>query len=137
MLLGDVENEESWYGYDAVTGERVWLGPAPAHLFYAAESKEEAMIMAAKLCIRPADTPQGRAIKLTNYVSLYKKFYGADKLPPDLHLYVRTEADIPVPYREEILRYLKEVAWEERPFTSNPTLLEDIVEVYRHRREVR
>ncbi|MCC5990183.1 MAG: CO dehydrogenase/acetyl-CoA synthase complex subunit alpha, partial [Thermosphaera sp.] len=137
MLLGDVENEEAWYGYDAVTGEKVWLGPAPSHLFYAAESKEEAMVMTAKLCIRPADTPQGRAIKLTNYVSLYKKFYGGDKLPPDLHLYVRTEADVPVPFREEILRHLKEVAWEEKPSTSNPTLLEDIIEVYRRRREGR
>lgn len=137
MLLGDVENEEAWYGYDAITGEKVWLGPAPAHLFYAAESKEEAMVMAAKLCIRPADTPQGRAIKLTNYVSLYKKFYGEDKLPADLHLYVRTEADIPVPFKEEILEYLKEVAWKEKPSTSNPTLLEDIVELYRRRREER
>jgi len=134
MLLGDVENEDAWYGYDAMTGERLWLGPAPAHLFYAAESKEEAMVMIPKLCIRPADTPQGRAIKLTNYVSIYKKFYGDDKLPPDLHLYIRTEADIPVPFRDEILAYLKEVGWKERPVTSNPTLLEEVIEVYKKRR---
>jgi len=137
MLLGDVENEDAWYGYDAMTGERVWLGPAPAHLFYAAESKEEAMVMITKLCIRPADTPQGRAIKLTNYVSLYKKFYGDDKLPPDIHLYVRTEGDIPVPYRDEILTHLREVGWREKPVVQNPTLLEDIVEVYKRRREGR
>ena len=135
MLLGDVDNVEAWYGYDAITGEKVWTGPAPAHLFYAAESKEEAMVMIAKLCIRPADTPQGRAIKLTNYVSLYKKFYGDDKLPPDLHLYIRTEADIPIPFREEILKYLREVEWREKPVTPNPTLIEDIVEVYKRRRE--
>jgi acetyl-CoA decarbonylase/synthase complex subunit alpha len=135
MLLGDVDNVEAWYGYDAITGEKVWTGPAPAHLFYAAESKEEAMVMIAKLCIRPADTPQGRAIKLTNYVSLYKKFYGDDKLPPDLHLYIRTEADIPIPFREEILKYLREVEWREKPVTPNPTLIEDIIEVYKRRRE--
>uniref|UniRef100_A0A7C4FB96 Acetyl-CoA decarbonylase/synthase complex subunit alpha n=1 Tax=Ignisphaera aggregans TaxID=334771 RepID=A0A7C4FB96_9CREN len=135
MLLGDVENEEAWYGYDAVTGERLWLGPVPAHLFYAAESVEEAMVMIPKLCIRAADTPQGRAIKLTNYISLYKRFYGEDKLPPDIDLYIRTEGDVPVPYRDEVLRYLKEVGWREKPVTSNPTILEDIVEVYKRRRQ--
>lgn len=134
MLLGDVENEDVWYGYDIMTGEKVWLGPAPAHLFYAAESKEEAMVMIAKLCIRPADTPQGRAIKLTNYVSLYKKFYGGDKLPPDIHLYIRTEGDIPIPFRDEVLSHLKEVGWSERPSISNPTIIEDIIEVYKRRR---
>uniref|UniRef100_A0A7C2Z1Q1 Acetyl-CoA decarbonylase/synthase complex subunit alpha n=1 Tax=Ignisphaera aggregans TaxID=334771 RepID=A0A7C2Z1Q1_9CREN len=135
MLLGDVEDAESWYAYDAMSGEKVWTGPAPAHLFYAAETFEEAVIMVPKLCIRPADTPQGRSIKLTNYISLYKKFYGSDKLPPDVHLYVRTEADIPIAYKDEVLTYLKEVGWREKPVTANPTLLEDIIEKYRLRRE--
>jgi acetyl-CoA decarbonylase/synthase complex subunit alpha len=135
MLLGDMGNDGVWYGYDAVTGEKVWLGPAPAHLFYAAESKEEAMIMIPKLCMRPADTPQGRAIKLTNYISLYKRFYGEDKLPPDIDLYIRTEGDVPVPYRDEVLKYLKEVGWKEKPVTSNPTIIEDIIEIYKKRRQ--
>jgi acetyl-CoA decarbonylase/synthase complex subunit alpha len=135
MLLGDMGNDGVWYGYDAVTGEKVWLGPAPAHLFYAAESKEEAMIMIPKLCMRPADTPQGRAIKLTNYISLYKRFYGEDKLPLDIDLYIRTEGDVPVPYRDEVLKYLKEVGWKEKPVTSNPTIIEDIIEIYKKRRQ--
>lgn len=134
MLLGDVSREDAWYGYDAMTGEKLWLGPAPIHLFYAAESKEEAMIMIPKLCIRPADTPQGRAIKLTNYISLYKKFYGGDKLPSDIDLYIRTEADIPITYRDEVVRYLKEVGWKEKPVTSNPTLLDEVVAKYRKQR---
>lgn len=134
MLLGDVSREDAWYGYDAMTGEKLWLGPAPIHLFYAAESKEEAMVMIPKLCIRPADTPQGRAIKLTNYISLYKKFYGGDKLPSDIDLYIRTEADIPITYRDEVMRYLKEVGWREKPVTSNPTLLDEVVTKYRKQR---
>ena len=134
MLLGDVSREDAWYGYDAMTGEKLWLGPAPIHLFYAAESKEEAMVMIPKLCIRPADTPQGRAIKLTNYISLYKKFYGGDKLPSDIDLYIRTEADIPITYRDEVVRYLKEVGWKEKPVTSNPTLLNEVVAKYRKQR---
>ncbi len=135
MLLGNRETTEEWYGYDAMTGEKVYLGPAPEHLFYAAETLEEAMVMIPKLCIRPADTPQGRAIKLTNYLSLYKQFYGLDKLPPDIHLYIRSEADIPIPYRDEVIRYLNEVGWREKFIVANPTLLEDIIEKYRLRRE--
>ncbi|MEM0005365.1 MAG: CO dehydrogenase/acetyl-CoA synthase complex subunit alpha [Ignisphaera sp.] len=135
MLLGDRDAEESWYGYDAITGEKVYLGPAPEHLFYAAETLEEAMVMIPKLCIRPADTPQGRAIKLTNYISLYKQFYGVDKLPSDIHLYIRFDADIPIPYRDEVVRYLNEVGWREKPVVSNPTIMEDIIEKYRLRRE--
>ncbi|MEM4789428.1 MAG: hypothetical protein QXV06_06515, partial [Ignisphaera sp.] len=135
MLLGDENYEESWIGYDAISGEKLRLDPAPLHLFYAAETVEEAMIMVPKLCIRPADTPQGRAIKLTNYISLYKQFYGYDKLPSDVHLYIRTEADIPVTYKDEVLLYLKEVGWSEKPSVANPTLLQDVVEKYKLRRE--
>ncbi|RLG79991.1 MAG: acetyl-CoA decarbonylase/synthase complex subunit alpha, partial [Thermoprotei archaeon] len=134
MLLGDKYNEKEWYVYDAMSGERVYGGPAPEHLFYAAESVEEAMVAIAKLCIRPADTPQGRAIKLTNYISLYKKYYGDDKLPPDIHLYIRTESDVPLVYRDEVLSYLKEVGWKEKPVVPNPTLLPEVVEKYRARR---
>jgi len=128
MLLGNAEDENAWYVYDAKTGEKVYGGPAPEHLFYAAETKEEAMVMAAKLCIRPADTPQGRAIKLTNYISLYKKFFGEERLPKDIHLFVRSEGDIPITYRDEVIRYLREVGWVEKPVTSNPTHLTEVVE---------
>ncbi|MCS7096956.1 MAG: CO dehydrogenase/acetyl-CoA synthase complex subunit alpha [Candidatus Methanomethylicia archaeon] len=127
MLLGNRDDDSNWYVYDARTGEKVYGGPAPEHLFYAAENKGEAMAMAAKLCIRPADTPQGRAIKLTNYISLYKKFYGEDKLPQDIPIFIRTEADIPITYREEVLKMLREVGWTEKPVVSNPTLLEEVV----------
>lgn len=135
MLLGDEKNSESWAVYDALTGEKTHVEPAPLHLFYAAESLEEAMVTVPKLCIRPADTPQGRAIKLTNYVSIYKQFYGSDKLPEDIHLYIRTEADIPITYKDEIMEYLKITGWREKPVVQNPTLVEDIVEKYKLRRE--
>lgn len=135
MLVGDSNNEDNWYVYDAITGEKIYGGPAPQHLFYAAETLEEAMIMIPKLCIRPADTPQGRAIKLTNYISLYKQFYGSDKLPKDIHLFIRTEADIPIAYKDEVIAYLKEIGWREKLVTANPTLIEDIIEKYRQRKE--
>ena len=83
------------------------------------------MVMAAKLCMRPNDTPKGRAIKLTHYIDLYRKFFGT--LPPDLHLFVRTEADIPITVKEEVLKFLKERGWKERPTPLEPTLLEELV----------
>lgn len=126
LYLGRKEDREAFTVYDARTGERVWVGPAPEHLVYAAETKEEAMVMAAKLCIRPNDTTKGRMIKLTHYVELYKKFYGT--LPDDLHMFIRTEADIPITHKFEILEYLKKVDWKpwERPVVD-PTLLERLV----------
>jgi acetyl-CoA decarbonylase/synthase complex subunit alpha len=124
MLLGRRDREEDWYVYDARTGERVYAGPAPEHLFYTAETKEEAMVMMAKLCMRPNDTTKGRAIKLTNYIDLHKRFYGL--LPDDLHLFIRREADIPITMKNEILEILEREGWKERS-VPDPTLLPRII----------
>jgi len=123
-LLGRSDREEDWFIYDARTGEKVYCGPAPEHLFYMAESKEEAIVMIAKLCMRPNDTTKGRAIKLSHYIDLYKKFYGA--LPEDIHLFVRTVADIPITMKDEILAFLKEKSWKEKTI-PDPTLLPRLI----------
>ena len=120
MLLGREDHEEDWYVYDARTGDRVSVGPAPEHLFYAAESKEEAMVMIAKLCMRPNDTTKGRAIKLTHYIDLHKRLYKT--VPEDLNLFVRTEADIPITMKDEILKILEAKRWKEGRI-PDPTLL--------------
>jgi len=120
MLLGRRDREEDWHVHDARTGDSVYVGPAPEHLFYAAESKEEAMVMIAKLCMRPNDTTKGRAIKLTHYIDLHKRLYGT--LPDDINLYVRTELDIPITMKEEIHRILEEKQWREGRI-PDPTLL--------------
>ena len=120
MLLGREDHEEDWYVYDARTGDRVSVGPAPEHLFYAAESKEEAMVMIAKLCMRPNDTTKGRAIKLTHYIDLHKRLYKT--VPEDLNLFVRTEADIPITMKDEILKILEDKRWKEGRI-PDPTLL--------------
>jgi len=120
MLLGRKDREEEWYVHDARTGDSVYVGPAPEHLFYAAESKEEAMVMIAKLCMRPNDTTKGRAIKLTHYIDLHKRLYGT--LPDDINLYVRTELDIPITMKDEIHKILEEKKWREGRI-PDPTLL--------------
>ena len=124
MLLGRKDREEDWYVYDARTGDRVYVGPVPEHLFIAAETKEEAMVMIAKLCMRPNDTSKGRAIKLTHYVDLHKRLYGI--MPDDIHLFVRTVTDIPVTMKDEILKILEEKKWKECTI-PDPTLLPRLI----------
>ncbi|HZD43173.1 MAG TPA: acetyl-CoA decarbonylase/synthase complex subunit alpha, partial [Methanomicrobiales archaeon] len=121
MLLGRADREEDWYVHDARTGEKVYVGPVPEHLFIAAETPGEAMVLAAKLCMRPNDTTRGRALKLTHYVDLHRRHLGG--IPEDVHLFVRTKADIPLTMKEEILKVLREKDWKESEI-PDPTLLE-------------
>ncbi len=124
MLLGRKDREKEWYVHDARTGDSVYVGPVPEHLFSTAETKEEAMVMIAKLCMRPNDTSKGRAIKLTHYIDLHKRFYGV--MPDDVHLYIRRATDIPITMKDEILAALKEKGWKENVI-PDPTLLPRLI----------
>lgn len=120
MLLGRADKSEDWEVYDARTGEVVNGGPTPEHLFFAAETKEEAIVMIAKLCMRPNDTSKGRAMKLTHYIDLHRKLLGG--MPADVHLFVRTRADIPLTMKTEIEAILAGKDWKETDI-PDPTLL--------------
>ena len=118
-----ISNKElsDWELYDKRTGEVVGGEPAPEHLAYPAETMEEAIVLIAKLCIRPSDNAKGRQIKLSNYVDLYKKYMKT--LPPDLHLFVRNERDIPITMKDEIMEYLEEAGWKPRKAIGDPSRL--------------
>ncbi|MDD1673711.1 MAG: CO dehydrogenase/acetyl-CoA synthase complex subunit alpha [Methanomicrobiales archaeon] len=120
MLLGRADKKEDWSVFDARSGERVYVGPVPEHLFVAAETKEEAAVMVAKLCMRPNDTSKGRAIKLNHYIDLHKRYMGT--LPSDIPLLVRTVADIPLTMKSDVLNILRESGWSEHSI-PDPTLL--------------
>jgi acetyl-CoA decarbonylase/synthase complex subunit alpha len=120
MLLGREDKPEDWEVYDARTGNKVNVGPAPEHLFQTVETKEEAMVTIAKLVIRPNDTWKGRSIKLSHYIDLSKRLYGT--MPQDIHLFVRTPADIPMTMKDEIMKILEEKGWKETVI-PDPTLL--------------
>ena len=124
MLLGRKDKEEDWYVYDARTGNEVYVGPAPEHLFTTAETKEEAMVMIAKLCMRPNDTTKGRSVKLTHYIDLHKRHYGI--MPDDIHLFIRNKMDIPLTMRPEVLKILEEKGWKETKI-PDPTLLKRMI----------
>jgi acetyl-CoA decarbonylase/synthase complex subunit alpha len=123
MLLGRSDRDEDWFVHDARTGDQVYGGPVPEHLFVAAETKEEAMMLVPKLCMRPNDTARGRSIKLTHYLDLSRRFTG--DLPSDLPLFVRSPADIPLTMKEDVIRRLGN-EWKES-IIPDPTLLPRLV----------
>ena len=96
--------------------------PSPEHLITVVETKERAVVTLAKLCIRKNDTPQGRQLKLTHYISLYKQYMGGT-LPEDLHLFIRKTTDIPIFYKKEVMPYLVKSGWKEKPVLTLPTLI--------------
>jgi acetyl-CoA decarbonylase/synthase complex subunit alpha len=75
-----------------------------------AETKEELMPLLAKMCFRPSDNSLGRAIKLTHYIELSEKYLKT--IPDDWHVYVRSEQDLPVAKREQLLKLLEEKGWK-------------------------
>jgi acetyl-CoA decarbonylase/synthase complex subunit alpha len=120
MLLGREDKPENWEVYDARTGDKVNVGPAPEHLFQTVETPQEAMVAIAKLCLRPNDTWKGRSIKLSHYIDLHKRHYGI--MPPDVHRFIRTMADVPMTMKDEVTKILKEKNWKETVI-PDPTLL--------------
>jgi acetyl-CoA decarbonylase/synthase complex subunit alpha len=124
MLLGRKDIEEDWNVYDARTGEKVYGGPTPEHLFTATETKEETIVMVAKMCMRPNDTSKGRSMKLTHYIDLHKRLFGI--MPDDIHLFIRNMTDIPITMKDEILDILKEKGWKETVI-PDPTLLPRLI----------
>jgi acetyl-CoA decarbonylase/synthase complex subunit alpha len=126
LMLGDADDPEAWMVLNARDGEQVQIDPCPEHLLYVAETIEESIVMACKLCIRPNDTTKGRQIKLSHYIDLSHKYL--DRFPDDIDKFIRTEQDIPLTSREMLLKELKKKGWK-RKETVDPTLLENQVRV--------
>ncbi|MBI3752751.1 MAG: hypothetical protein HY266_01735 [Deltaproteobacteria bacterium] len=116
-LLG---RDGEWLVKDKRLGDEVLAGPEPQNLLCVAETAEEALLLAAKLCMRPNDTSQGRKAKLKNYIELYKNTRRI--IPPDINLFVRTHYDIPEGVEQEVSQSLKGAGWK-RTFIPDPTLL--------------
>ena len=47
-------------------------------------------------------------------------------MPEDIHLFVRTLADVPITMKDEIVKILEEKGWKERPI-PDPTLLPRLI----------
>ncbi|MHC1584891.1 MAG: CO dehydrogenase/acetyl-CoA synthase complex subunit alpha [Candidatus Syntropharchaeia archaeon] len=121
--LGRGDIPEDWVIIDARDGSEINFEPAPQHLIIAAETVEEALPLIAKLCFRPSDTDRGRSIKLTHYIDLSRKYLKI--YPPDWHLFVRSEADLPISGREELLKILEEehdwkIDWKTKKILKGP-----------------
>jgi acetyl-CoA decarbonylase/synthase complex subunit alpha len=121
QYLGRTDEPSRWKVWNARDGTEHVADPCPEHLIYCAESKEEAIVMLAKMCLRPADSTKGRSIKLSNWIDLYKKYIGG--LPPDISKFVRVEADIPITVKSEVMAMLAEQNWEPKD-VIDPTMVE-------------
>ncbi|MGB9937391.1 MAG: CO dehydrogenase/acetyl-CoA synthase complex subunit alpha [Methanobacterium sp.] len=122
LFLGRTDKPETWDLNDLRTGKIIEGEPAPEHLLYAAENREEATVMIAKLCLRPNDTSKGRQIKLSHYIDLHKKYFGT--LPEDVYKFVRVEKDIPITYKKEVMNMLEEKGWKPRALPQEPSKME-------------
>jgi len=122
-FLGRTDVPEDWMVIDARDGSLVQIEPAPEHMLYVAETKEEAMLMMAKLCFRPSDNSIGRMIKLTHYCDISKKYFG--KLPDDWPIFVRHASELPIADKEPMMKELEEkhgwkIDWKAKKIVEGP-----------------
>jgi len=110
-FMGDKHDRSKWWMYDGVTGEKKEVEPCPVHMLVQVETKEEAIVMSAKLLHRPLALRDPRLASLEAENEAHKEFFG--EYPDDWHLYVRSEQELHVMRRAELLRKLeKEHGWE-------------------------
>ena len=111
FFLGDKNDRSKWWMYDGVTGEKKEVEPCPVHMLVPVETKEEAIAMSAKLLHRPLALRDPRLASLEAENEAYKNFFG--EYSDDWHLFVRSEQELHVMRRAELLRKLKEEhGWE-------------------------
>ncbi len=116
------KEQDDWTVIDGRTEQLVdTQEPTPEHMAIVVESRERALITIIKQCLRRNDTPMGRALKLHHYISIYREYMGT--LPDDLQNFVRSERDIPLVYKKEVLAYLKGVGWKPKATLSLPTII--------------
>jgi acetyl-CoA decarbonylase/synthase complex subunit alpha len=128
-LIGKPYVEEDWKVYDARNGEEMAIPASPEFLLTTVETVEELMPMLAKNCIRPSDNNMGRMIKLTHYMELSQKYLG--HMPEDWYRFVRSETDLPLAKREELLKTLEkehgwEIDWKRKKIISGPLMKLDV-----------
>lgn len=127
--IGKAYDTDKWNVFDGRDGSIQNIEPAPEHLLISAETKEEVMPLLAKLCFRPSDNSLGRMIKLTHYIEMSEKYLGI--LPSDWHVYVRSEADLPVAKKDQLLKLLEaekgwEIDWDKKKIIKGPMRKVDV-----------
>ncbi|HOK57772.1 MAG TPA: CO dehydrogenase/acetyl-CoA synthase complex subunit alpha [Methanothrix sp.] len=128
-FLGRADVPEDWVVIDARDGSKLRVEPAPEHMLYVAETKEEAMLMMAKLCFRPSDNSMGRMIKLTHYCDISMKYFG--KLPDDWPVYVRHASELPLAWKDQMMKELEEkygwkIDWKAKKIVEGPIRPADV-----------
>ncbi len=106
MLVGNKYDRRTWTMYDGLTGEVREIEPAPPHLVYPVETKEEAVTIAVKLCFRPCALRDPRLSTIDNYTEIHENYFG--ELPDDWTFYLRSPMELHVMKRMRFLNILKQ-----------------------------
>lgn len=132
-FVSRADKPEDWQVIDARDGSKVTIEPAPEHMLYIAESKEEALLEMAKLCFRPSDNSIGRGIKLYHYCDIGMKYFG--KIPDDWYVYVRHASEVPLKVgnidKNTLMKELEEkhgwkIDWKAQKIVSGPIRPADV-----------
>jgi len=122
LYLGRSDKKDTWDLNDMRNNKVIKGEPAPEHLLYAAENRQEATVAIAKNCLRPTDNNKGRQIKLNHYIDLHKKYFGI--IPEDVYKYIRNEKDIPITYKNDVKEILERNNWQARELVMDPSILD-------------
>jgi len=111
FLLGNQYDRSKWRVWDTSDGREVEIEPCQEHLIIPVETKEEAIVMLWNLNFRPGGISMYQIMRFTPYLEQHMKFFG--ELPDNWHLFVHTNADLPLKTRARLLKILREeFGWE-------------------------
>lgn len=111
FLLGNQYDRSKWRVWDTADGKQVETEPAEEHLIIPVETKEEAIVMLWNLNFRPGGISMYQILRFTPFLEQHMQFFG--ELPDNWHLYVHSNADLPLKMRSKLLKILKEEhGWE-------------------------
>jgi len=110
-LVGNRYDRSKWWVYHGETGKKREVEPCPEHLIIPVETKEEALTMLARSVLNVKDYRESRATHLEVLIEYYQRFY--NQLPEDWHLLVRSDSELPVRHRRQMINILREQhGWE-------------------------
>ncbi|RJR30934.1 MAG: hypothetical protein C4576_32545 [Desulfobacteraceae bacterium] len=105
-LKGDPGNYSKWWAYHGGDGARRDVEPVPENLIESVESKEEVLIRAARLFLRPGNFRDARRSILDLNIELSQKY--SNEMPEGWHHWIRSDAELPPRSKVRMLRLLRE-----------------------------
>jgi CO dehydrogenase/acetyl-CoA synthase alpha subunit len=111
FLVGNKWDWKRWWYYDGWARKKRPVEPAPKHMIFPVETREEAVTAVTIMNQRPASIRDFRLIGLETYIEFSQEAFG--EWPDDWHLYARSAWELPLRHKTKMLRELAEKqGWE-------------------------